>query len=179
MILYMQSKSLEAPSKKGKLMSEKRTALLVSASIVVIAVLCIFRGTVLSFFDARWQNAIEWHVNPFIFVGLLFATLYHYYKSWWQIGKGVVTKDKQAIYKGIALNRFVWAIPYLYVLIFGRGYPWWVPVLIIAWMIFGALSFAHNYRKTEYIDKITNSHLGRFIFRGEKVLPESLEKEKQ
>lgn len=160
-------------------MGEKRTALLVSASIIAVAVLCVFRSTVFSFFDASWQNAIEWHVNPLIFVGLLFATLYHYYKSWWQIGKGIVTKDKQTIYKGIALNRFVWAIPYLYVLIFGRGYPWWVPAGIITWMIIGILSFAHNYHKTEYIDKITNSHLGRFIFRGGKALPNSLEKEIQ
>ena len=160
-------------------MRQKHTALLVSASIVVISVLCIFRSIVLSFFDARWQNAIEWHVNPFIFVGLLFVTLYHYYKSWWQIGMGIVTKDKHTIYKGIALNRFVWAIPYLYVLIFGRGYPWWVPAGIITWMIIGVLSFAHNYRKTEYIDKITNSHLSKLIFRGEKVLPDSLEKETQ
>lgn len=158
-------------------MSDKRTALLVSASVIVFAVLCVFRSTVFSFFDARWQNAIEWHVNPFIFVGLLFVTLYHYYKSWWQISKGVVTKDKQAIYKGIALNRFVWAIPYLYVLIFGSGYPWWVPAGIITWMVIGILSFAHNYRNTEYIDKITSSHLGKLIFRGERVIPQSHEKE--
>ncbi len=141
----------------------KKTLFMGVAVVLTLVLLIIFRELVVGWFQHRWQDAIDWNINPYIFVGLLFATLYHYYKGWWQIGKGLVMRDKELLLKGVALNRFVWAIPYLYVLIFGRGYPWWVPAGIVAWMAFGIVMFARNYRKREYVERMNNSLVGKFV----------------
>lgn len=145
--------------------SKKKTLLVCIGALVGVCLAVVFRTFLIEWFQARWQNAIDWNINPFIFVGLLFATLYHYYKGWFEIAKGVVTRDKETLYHGIALNRFVWAIPYLYVLIFGRGYPWWVPAGIITWMVIGLVIFVKNYRKQDYIKKMTESPVGKLVSR--------------
>jgi len=140
--------------------SHKKLVTLLVALIIALAAL-YFHSWLADQVRFAWRQALTWHINPLIFVGLLFATLFHYYKSWFQIARGLVRGDKVLLAQGIALNRFVWAIPYLYVLVFGSGYPWWVPVGVITWMTIAVAMFAHNIRKPEYADGMTHSWLGR------------------
>lgn len=140
--------------------SHKKLATFMVALAIVLAVF-IFHAWLADQVRSVWRQAIAWHINPWIYVGLLFATLFHYYKGWFEIARGAVRRDKATLARGIALNRSMWAIPYLYVLIFGRGYPWWVPFGVISWMIIAAAMFARNVRKPEYVNRMTHSWAGR------------------
>lgn len=140
--------------------SHKKLAAFVAALTVAFAAL-YFHAWLADQVRSAWRQALAWHINPWIFVGLLLATTFHYYKSFFEIARGVVRRDKAMLARGFVLNRFVWAIPYVYVLIFGRGYPLWVPAGVIAWMIFGAAMFARNVRKPEYVSRMTHSWAGR------------------
>ncbi len=102
---------------------------------VGLATVAIFHNLGLHVITAAWEQAIEWNVSPLVFVGLLFATLYHYYKGWFLMARGIISCDGQMVARGFRLNRIMWAIPYLYVLAFGRGYPWWIPVGILSWLV--------------------------------------------
>lgn len=144
--------------------SHKKLVAILAAPIIIIAVYCL-RNFLADWIRLSWRKALAWHINPWIFVFLLFATLFHYYKSWFQIAKGLYRKDKSEIARGVALNRTVWAIPYLYVLIFGRGYPWWVPAGVISWMVIAAIMFVRNLRKPEYVERMTHSWVGKIVAR--------------
>lgn len=124
------------------------------AAVVIVVLGFALRGVIISQVRSSWHQALKWHINPSIFVGLLLATSYHYYKSWFQIGRGVVRHNRAELLEGIVLNRTVWAIPYMYVLIFGQGYPWWVPAAIGAWMLFGVVLFIHHIRNPDYIQRM-------------------------
>lgn len=140
--------------------SHKKLAAFVAALIIALAAF-YFHTWLIDQVRSAWRQALAWHINPWIFVGLLFATLIPYYKGWFDIARGVVRRDKAMLARGIALNRFMWAIPYVYVLIFGSGYPWWVPIGVILWMVYGAAMFARNIRRPEYVDQMTHSSFGR------------------
>ncbi len=144
--------------------SHKKLATFVAALIIVLAAL-YFRNWLTDQVRTVWRQAIAWHINPWIYVGLLLATFFHYYKGWFEIARGAVSRDKAMLARGIALNRFVWAIPYLYVLIFGSGYPWWVPFGVISWMTFGVVMFVRNIRRPEYVNRMTHSWGGRLALR--------------
>jgi len=139
-----------------------RLRLLIAVAIIVVAaVVVLFRGQIGEYAEHFWDDAIKWHVSPLIFVGLLFATLYHYYKGWFMIARGIYKKDRATLLRGAALNRFVWVIPYAYVLVFGHGYPWWVPTGIGVWIVVLSGMFLVNYRKPDYVqnqlEKISSS----------------------
>ncbi|HUC86821.1 MAG TPA: methyltransferase domain-containing protein [Candidatus Saccharimonadales bacterium] len=142
---------------------------IVVAITVIAAVVALFHGEIISYLKHFWRDAIQWHVNPLIFVGLLFATLYHYYKGWFMIARGIFGKDKSMLLRGAALNRFVWVIPYAYVLVFGHGYPWWVPAGISTWIVVGTAMFLYNYRNQKYVAKMTGSFWGRLVERRSKA----------
>jgi hypothetical protein len=135
------------------------------AVVLAVTALLLFHRLIIGRGEHYWHQAIAWHINPLIFVGLLLATFYHYYKGWFMIARGLVKKDRATLRRGVALNRLVWAIPYVYVLLFGHGYPWWVPTLLIVWVVVGLALFVRNYRNQTYVDKMINSPFGKLIAR--------------
>ena len=152
--------STTAPGKSPRL------RLLIAAAIVlIVTAVIVFHDYIVEYAEHFWQDAEKWHVNPLVFVGLLFATLIPYYKGWFAIARGLLTKDKATLLRGAALNRAMWVIPYAYVLVFGRGYPWWVPTGVAAWIVIGTCLFLYNYRNKQYVAKMTNSFWGKLVER--------------
>lgn len=128
------------------------------AAVIIVVLGFALRDVIISIVRSSWRQALQWHINPYIYMGLLMATFYHYYKGWFQIGRGLLQRNKAELFRGIALNRFVWAIPYVYVLIFGQGYPWWVPAGIGAWMLFGIVLFGYRLRNPQYAQGMANTY---------------------
>lgn len=157
-------------------LSPRQRLMIVVAVLVIVATLgLLFHEQIGEYAEHFWNDAIKWHVSPLIFVGLLFVTLIPYYKGWFAIARGLYAKDKAMLLRGAALNRAMWVIPYAYVLVFGHGYPWWVPTGVAAWIVIGTGIFLYNYRNKKHVAKMTNSFSGRLIGR----LSKSLSKESQ
>lgn len=139
----------------------KKPGFLVGGFILAIVLIFVFRLPIYYWANEKYQKAKEWNINPLIFVGLLFATFYHYYKGWIIIAKGLKLHDKSLLGKGILTNRIAWVIPYLYVLVFGKGYPWWVPTLTLTWITIGLVSFSLHIHNQKYVQKISNSRFSK------------------
>lgn len=92
-----------------------------------------------------------YHVNPYIFVGLFFASLPFYYpgyymmiKAGYKYYKNDYKKTKEfdlsglvkskGFLPGLIINRFGWVLPYLYLMFVGRNLPIWIYFLIIIWL---------------------------------------------
>ncbi len=146
-------------------MINRRKSTVAAAVLAATVLLLVFHQLIFDVVVHFWHRAESYHVNPLIFVFLLLATFYHYYKGWYQIAIGIYRRDRKLLVRGVILNRTVWAIPYLYVLIFGYGYPWWVLAGVIGWIVVAMASFIRNYRRPEYLHKMNASWFGRIIER--------------
>lgn len=106
----------------------------------------------MNFINELINKAVNvYNVNPYIFVGLFFASLpfyypgyylmikagYRYFKNDYKKSKdfdlGNLIKSKGFL-PGLIINRFGWVLPYLYLMTFGRNLPIWIYMLIIMWL---------------------------------------------
>jgi hypothetical protein len=85
------------------------------------------------------------HVNPYIFGTLYLA---HHPLFWGTFALVLNRVRLHRPYKALAtLDVFFWFMPYLYVVVFGRGLPWWVYVLVGLAAMFGAFHGVQEIRK--------------------------------
>jgi len=79
-----------------------------------------------------WMRAARetYSVDPIVFVVLLVACAPFFYFSIYKLIRAIAKKSSN----GIALWASVFlgsaALPYLYVLVFGRNMPWWIYIII-------------------------------------------------
>jgi uncharacterized membrane protein len=83
----------------------------------------------------------DYHVDPLVFAVLYLA---HHPLFWgtiiWIIAR---LRLKQPVVPHSIIAAFFYTMPYAYVLIFGRGLPWWVYVIVGSVIIIGG---RHAYR---------------------------------
>jgi hypothetical protein len=146
----------------GKL---RRIQFVVGIAVTAAILAFLFRDLIADAAVSSWNQAIDWGVSPVIFLVLLFGTTFHYYKGWFLIAKGVFKKDADSLRRGVILNRAMWAIPWIYVVAFGHDYPSWIiPVGCVTFVLLTGW-FIYNYRRPEYIHRMTRSPFGRFVGR--------------
>lgn len=83
-----------------------------------------------------WHQATAvYGVNPAVFVGLYLFSFLPFYYGVFRILRGAKRRSLNEAASGFAVNRFAWALPYLYVLVFGKNLPTLVTVLVLVWVI--------------------------------------------
>jgi fatty acid desaturase len=91
------------------------------------------------------------NVDPLIFIIIYLASFPFYYLPLLKIKKFYDSrKDKKELGRevlaSIIINRFAWAAPYGYVMIWGKGLPAWIYMLVSAYLLFGAIYFVYSMR---------------------------------
>lgn len=106
----------------------------------------------MNFINDLFTKAVDvYNVNPYVFISLFFVSLpfyyggyylmikigYMYFKETYRAGQKFNINQLVQIKgftKGLVINRFGWALPYLYLMAFGKNLPVWVYILIIFWI---------------------------------------------
>ena len=88
----------------------------------------------------------QYSVNPWVFLGLMVACAPCFYYSLYRLVRAVAQKDKHriAIWSSVFLTAT--AVPYLYVLFFGRNLPWYIYLILAALIAQGVYSLVKKIR---------------------------------
>lgn len=82
------------------------------------------------------QIGIAHGVNPWIFGALYLA---HHPLFWGTFTLIVLRVRQRRPVKALAvLDTFFWFMPYLYIVVFGHGLPWWIYALVLLALALGA-----------------------------------------
>lgn len=98
----------------------------------------------------------EYHVDPLIFGLLYFFSFIPFYYGVFEIARGLIKKSAVQVAKGVAINRFAWALPYIYVIAFGRNLPWWVYVGVFGWLLFGLMALRSRKQQERLVKQAGN-----------------------
>lgn len=92
---------------------------------------------------SQWLRAtrVNYGVDPVIFLILLTACAPFFYWSIYRMVRAIAAKNRAQANAWSMVFLLSTILPYLYVLVFGRGMPWWVYLIIAALMAQGAYSF--------------------------------------
>ena len=98
------------------------------------------------FLKSTADYAVVHGVSPIIFLILYVASIPLYYFPLLKIRaiyKNRKNKDVvlRVLIGAIVLNRFAWALPYLYVLFFGKNLPLFIKVVLLSYMAVGTIYF--------------------------------------
>lgn len=80
-----------------------------------------------------WEKALQYNVNPGIFLALLLITFAPYYWSWYLILRQATQRNWLGFGKAVLINRAIWAPPWVYVYLAGSNFPRWVRPAILLW----------------------------------------------
>jgi len=72
----------------------------------------------------------QYAVNPVVFIVLLTACAPFFYFSIYKLIRALAKKDANRIMAWSAVFLCSTILPYLYVLLFGRGMPWWIYLVL-------------------------------------------------
>ncbi len=87
-----------------------------------------------------------YHVDPIVFVILLVACAPVFYYSIFRLVRALARKRSELpLWSMIFLAATV--VPYLYVLIFGRNFPWWIYIVLGLLLAQGVYSLVKKLRK--------------------------------
>lgn len=96
----------------------------------------------------------QYDVDPLVFAVLYLA---HHPLFWgtmaWLAAR---VRQRKAVAGVIALGVFFWFLPYTYVLLFGRGLPWWVYACAATAIACGGTQAVREIRKRLSPDAITS-----------------------
>ena len=70
-------------------------------------------------------------VNPYVFIALSVACGPVFYYSLYRLVRALA-RDRAAVGRWSLIFLIATAVPYLYVMVFGRNMPWWVYVVMAA-----------------------------------------------
>ncbi len=137
---------------------------------VVLGLLVVAIAAPLIYFFAAdlivryWDKALNYNVNPAIFVGLLLITFVPYYWSWYLILRKATRREWFGFSEAVIINRLIWAPPWVYVYVAGDNYPWWVRPAILLWsglavilLVVKAIRTSRSKRKDTSDDKSVGS----------------------
>ena len=86
-------------------------------------------------------------VNPYIFLGLLAGCAPFFYYSIYRLVRSVAGSERSRIALWSAVFLAATALPWVYVLIFGRNLPWYVYLILAALIGQGVYSLVRKIRK--------------------------------
>ena len=100
-------------------------------------------------FLSLWQHIIhigtQYGVNPLVFAVLYLA---HHPLFWgtmaWLAAR---VRAKKPVAGVVALGVFFWFLPYTYVLLFGRGLPWWIYAAVAVVVAIGGTHAVREIRR--------------------------------
>jgi hypothetical protein len=96
----------------------------------------------------EWVTAAReiYSVDPVIFVVLIVAMAPFFYYSIFRLVRALARKNSGEIPLWSAVFLAATAIPYLYVLIFGRNFPWWLYIVLGLLLAQGVYSLVKKLR---------------------------------
>ena len=97
----------------------------------------------------EWVKAAReiYSVDPVVFVVLLLAMAPFFYYSIFRLVRALAKKNTREIPLWSTVFLAATAIPYLYVLIFGRNFPWWLYIVLGLLLAQGVYSLVKKLRK--------------------------------
>lgn len=101
-------------------------------------------------FMLKWAEATQQRhgVNPWVFLGLLVGCAPFFYYSLYRLGRATLRKEAKALNLWSAVFLGATALPYLYVIVFGRRIPWYIYIVIAALLVQGLWSLVGKLRKS-------------------------------
>ena len=104
--------------------------------------------TLIGKFDAWVQDIhADFGVHPYIFVALTVICAPFFYYSIYRLIKGLAKKDRSQITVWSTVFLAATCVPYIYVLLFGHGMPWWIYLVFGALLLQGVFSLIGRLRK--------------------------------
>jgi len=85
-------------------------------------------------------------VNPWVFLGLMTACAPAFYYSIYRLGRAAVRRDAGQLNLWGSVFLAAASLPYLYVIILGRGIPWYIYIVLAALLAQGAWSLLKRIR---------------------------------
>ena len=97
----------------------------------------------------QWASTIhESHgVNPYLYIALTTVCAPPFYYSIYRLTKALATKQTHQVSVWGSLFLGAAALPYVYVLAFGRNMPWWIYLILAALIAQGILSLVRKLRR--------------------------------
>jgi len=103
-------------------------------------------------FDLITQKAelirAEHAVNPYVFLLLLLICAPFFYFSAYRLLRALAARKSDLIFRWSSVFLAATAVPYLYVLVFGRNMPWWIYLVIVLLLGQGVFSLVRKIRRT-------------------------------
>ena len=81
---------------------------------------------------------VKYGVDPIVFLILMTACAPFFYYSIYRMVRAIAAKQKAQVNLWSMVFLLSTILPYLYVLVFGHGMPWWVYLIVAALMAQGA-----------------------------------------
>ena len=89
----------------------------------------------------------EHAVNPYVFLLLLVICAPFFYFSAYRLFRALAARKPDPIIRWSSVFLAATAVPYLYVLVFGRNLPWWVYLVIVLLLGQGVFSLVRKLRR--------------------------------
>lgn len=98
-----------------------------------------------------WLNGIQARhgINPWVFLGLMVGCAPLFYYSIYRLGRAAVKKDAGQLNLWGMVFLAATALPYLYVMAFGRNLPWYIYLVLGALLAQGLWSLLRRRRQAE------------------------------
>lgn len=103
----------------------------------------------------KWADGIrQGHaVDPWIFLGLMIVCAPFFYYSLYRLGRATIKKDGGGLNLWGAVFLTSTALPYLYVLAFGRNLPWYIYIVLAALVAQGVWSLLRRRKKNAEVGR--------------------------
>ena len=83
-------------------------------------------------------------VNPYLFLALTTACAAPFYYSIYRLTKALATRQRQQVPVWSSVFLAAAALPYAYVLVFGRNLPWWIYLILGVLLAQGVVSLVRK-----------------------------------
>ena len=93
----------------------------------------------------------EYAVHPYVFIALLVICAPFFYYSIYRLVRALAARRSDLIFRWSSVFLISTAVPYLYVLLFGRGIPWWVYLVIALLLVQGVFSLVRRLRRARSV----------------------------
>lgn len=106
------------------------------------------RDNVLDFITQKAEFIRAEHaVNPYVFLLLLVICAPFFYFSAYRLLRSLAARKPDLILRWSSVFLAATAVPYLYVLVFGRNMPWWVYLVTVLLLAQGVFSLVRKLRR--------------------------------
>lgn len=99
-------------------------------------------------FDVWVQDIhADYGVHPYVFIALVVICAPFFYYSIYRLIKGLAHRDKPQVMLWSTVFLAATVVPYVYVLLFGHGMPWWIYLVLVALLLQGVISLISRLRR--------------------------------